>query len=143
MQIRFICVPQQSVLVDTLQIFSFRIMFAVQEFGLNQHQVQANVTKKMAGLTIASNNKTPDTLIPVLLNLSLKPSIVYWLCCALNAQCKGLVVNADHAKVLVPYLVKSITDTAYSGIEELTAMMSLLGNLMIRFPGIFTITIFK
>ena len=89
----------------------------------------------MKGLTINTQMKTPDYLINALINLHLKPTIVYWLCSALNAQCKGLVVTSDQAKRLVPYLIKTITDSSYRAIEDLTAMATLLGSLMVRFPG--------
>ena len=112
-------------------------MFAIQEFGPNQQMVQArqNVSKKMSGLTVDNHKKVPDHLVHVLLELPIKPTIVYWLCAALNAQCKGLVIHSDQSKRLVPYLVRRITSAEFSGIEDLTAMTSLLGNLMVRFPG--------
>ena len=63
-QIGFICDPRSSTLIDTLQIFTFRIMFAVQEFGSNQQMVKSkNLTKQMKGMTIDTQMKTPDFLI--------------------------------------------------------------------------------
>ena len=63
------------------------------------------------------------------------PMLIYWLCLALSAHVKSMDLNHEHAKRVLPYIVKTATSAKFGSLEDTYAILSLLGDLIIRFPG--------
>ena len=60
---------------------------------------------------------------------------IYWPCLALSAHVKSMDLNQEHAKRVMPYIVKIATSAKFGSLEDTYAILSLLGDLIIRFPG--------
>lgn len=44
-------------------------------------------------------------------------------------------VTADQAKIAIPYVVKTVTDAKFSSLEDMYALLTLLGEFLVRYPG--------
>ena len=104
----FVFSTEQSMLVNTLQIFSMRIIYAVQEFGVHQYRIElkSNSCAKMGKLSLKSQEKPVDRLVAIFLNFPLKSQTVYWLCQGLTSMLKTGEISAAHSKQLIPGCVK-------------------------------------
>ena len=102
----FVFSTEQSMLVNTLQIFSMRIIYAVQEFGVHQYRIELKSCSKMGKLSLKSQEKPVDRLVIIFLNFPLKSQTAYWLCQGLTSMVKTGEITADHSKVLIPGTVK-------------------------------------
>ena len=95
-------------LVNTLQIFSMRIVYAVQEFGVHQYRIELKSCSKMGKLSLKSQGKPVDRLVAIFLNFPLKSQTTYWLCQGLTSLVKTGEMTAEHSKLLIPASVKII-----------------------------------
>ena len=44
-------------------------------------------------------------------------------------------INLEHSKRLIPYIVKTVTSSKFGSLEDMYSIMTLLGDLLSRFPG--------
>ena len=54
---------------------------------------------------------------------------------AIGSSVKCGDVTADQAKIAIPYIVKTVTDGKFSSLEDMYALLTLLGEFLVRYPG--------
>ena len=54
---------------------------------------------------------------------------------AISSTVKCGDVSADQAKIAIPYVVKTVTDAKFSSLEDMYALLTLLGEFLVRYPG--------
>ena len=54
---------------------------------------------------------------------------------AISSSVKCGDVTADQAKIAIPYVVKTVTDAKFSSLEDMYALLTLMGEFLVRYPG--------
>ncbi|CAG5098680.1 Oidioi.mRNA.OKI2018_I69.XSR.g15883.t1.cds [Oikopleura dioica] len=133
----FVFSTEQSMLVNTLQIFAMRIIYAVQEFGVHQYRIELKPSSKMGKLSLKSKDNPVDRLVIIFLNFPLKSQTAYWLCQGLTSMVKTGEISQDHSKMLIPAIIQRLLKNEYFGLEDLSGMCYLLGALLYKHPNKF------